>query len=99
MLNTLGVAYFRSGNYDKAIETLLRSAQINRTQLPGSHPADLAFLAMTHQHLGHAKEAQADFQRLRERMKNPRWAQDAEAQGFVREAEALLANSITPGSK
>ena len=54
---------------------------------------------MTQQQLGHAKEAQAELQRLRERMKDPRWAQDAEAQGFLREAEELLAKPKTPGSK
>ena len=32
-------------------------------------------------------------------MKDPRWPQDAEAQGFLREAEALLAKPKTPGSK
>ena len=72
-LNTLGVAYYRVGNYEKALATLLRSDQINKTQPQGSQPADLAFLAMTQQHLGHAKEAQAELQRLRERMKDPRW--------------------------
>ncbi|HKI31789.1 MAG TPA: protein kinase [Gemmataceae bacterium] len=98
-LNTLGVAYYRVGNYEKALATLLRSDPINKTQFKGSIPADLAFLAMTQQRLGHAKEAQAELQRLRERMKEPRWAQDAEAQDFLREAEALLANPKTPGDK
>jgi len=98
-LNTLGVAYYRVGNSEKALETLLRSNPINRTRFQGSIPSDLAFLAMTQHQLGHAKEAQAEFQRLREEMKNPRWAQDAEAQGFLREAEALLAKPKTPGDK
>jgi len=98
-LNTLGVAYYRVGNYEKALATLQRSDEINKTQFKGSIPDDLAFLAMTQQQLGHAKEAQAELQRLRGRMKDPRWAQDAEAQGFLREAEALLAISKKPGSK
>jgi tetratricopeptide (TPR) repeat protein len=98
-LNTLGVAYYRVGNYAKALETLLRSDPINKTQFQGSIPADLAFLAMTHQQLGHAQEARAELQRLRERMKDPRWAEDAEAQGCLREAEALLANPTMPGDK
>jgi tetratricopeptide (TPR) repeat protein len=92
-LNTLGIAYYRVGNYEKALAMLLRSDGINKTQLKGSLPADLAFLAMTHQQLGHAKEAQAELQRLRERMKDPHWANDGEAKGFLREAEALLAKS------
>jgi hypothetical protein len=51
---------------------------------------------MTHHRLGQAKEAQEALQRLRERMKDPGWAQNAEAQGFLREAEALLAKPKTP---
>jgi Flp pilus assembly protein TadD len=98
-LNTLGVAYYRVGNCEKALAKLLRSDPINKNEFKASIPADLAFLAMTHHHLGHAKEAQAELQRLRERMKDPRWAQDAEAQGFLREAEALLANPKTAGDK
>jgi tetratricopeptide (TPR) repeat protein len=98
-LNTLGVAYYRVGDYAKALETLLRSDQINKPQFQGSIPSDLAFLTMTQQQLGHAKEAQAELDRLRERIKDPRWAKDDEAQGFLREAEALLATPKTPGGK
>jgi tetratricopeptide (TPR) repeat protein len=98
-LNTLGVACYRLGNYEKALETLLRSDPINKTRFQGSHPATLAFLAMTQQQLGHAAEAQAYLQRLRERMKDPRWAQDIQVQGFLREAEALLTKPKTPGGK
>jgi eukaryotic-like serine/threonine-protein kinase len=98
-LNTLGVAYYRVGDYEKALATLLRSNEINTVQLKGSLPADLSFLAMTQQQLGHAKEAQAALQRLRERMKDPRWAKDNEEQGFLREAEALLAKPKSPAGK
>ena len=73
LLNTLGVAYYRVGNYEKALDVLSPLGQDQRElRDKGSHPADLAFLAMTHQQLGHAKEAQAEIQRLRERMKDPR---------------------------
>jgi tetratricopeptide (TPR) repeat protein len=95
-LTTLGVAHYRVGHADKALEMLLRADQIHQKQDQGSLPVDLAFLAMTQQHLGHAKEAQAYLERLRERMKLPRWAQDAEARGFLREAEALLAKPPMP---
>jgi tetratricopeptide (TPR) repeat protein len=146
-LNTLGVAHYRVGNYDKALETLRSSDRINNSLRQGSTPADLAFLAMTQHHLGHDQEAQALLQRLRERMKAspllpaeifkpvtmfhqvrermkvprfvspdffvpvtmlqrlgervtvPRGAQNAEAQGFLREAEALLAKAKAPGGK
>src|SRR5439155_612967 len=98
-LTTLGVAYYRVGNHDKALETLRRSDQINQRRSQGSVPADLAFLAMTQQRLDQTQEAQAGFQRLRERMKDPRWAENDEAQGFLREAQALLAKPATPGGK
>jgi hypothetical protein len=54
---------------------------------------------MAHQQLGHAQEAEATLQLLRERMKDPRWAQDARAPSFLREAEELLAKPKAPGSK
>jgi eukaryotic-like serine/threonine-protein kinase len=94
-LTSLGVAYYRVGSYEKALETFLRSKQINDSIF-----RDLAFLAMTQQRLGRAKEAQAELQHLRELMKmDSRWMQDDEAQGFLREAEALLAKPKTPGGK
>jgi tetratricopeptide (TPR) repeat protein len=89
-LNTLGVAYYRVGNYEKALATLLCSDQINKKQFGASIASDLAFLAMTEHHLRHAQKAEGYLQRLQERVKAPRGAQDAEAQGFLREAEALL---------
>ena len=98
-LNTLGVAYYRVGNYEKALDVLSRSDKINTVKDNGSRPTDLAFLAMAHQQLGHAKETEAKLQRLREQMKDPRWAPNAQAQGFLREAEELLAKPKAPGSK
>jgi hypothetical protein len=54
---------------------------------------------MAHQQLGHAKEAQAKLQLLREQMKDPRSAQVTQAQGFLREAEELLAKPKPSSSK
>ncbi len=98
-LNTLGVAYYRLGNFEKALEVLARSDKINALKEKRSIPADLAFLAMAHQQLGHAKEAESELQLLRERMKDPPWAQDAQTRGCLREAEELLAKPKPPGSK
>jgi hypothetical protein len=94
------VVHYRAGKYEKALEMFLLSDQINKTQFRGSIPADLAFLAMTQQRLGHPQETQAYLQRLRECMKDPRWAQNhPEEQGFPREAEALLAKPEKPDDK
>jgi tetratricopeptide (TPR) repeat protein len=94
--STLGVAYYRVGNYEKALDVLVRSDKINALIEKGSIPTNLAFLAMAHQQLGHAREAEAKLQLLRERMKDPRLAKDAQAPGFLREAEELLAKPNPP---
>ena len=98
-LTTLGVAYYRVSNYEIALDVLVRSDKMSALKEQGSIPANLAFLAMAHQQLGHAQEAEAKLQLLRERMKDRRAAQDAQAQGFLREAEELLAKPKPPSSK
>ena len=98
-LSTLGVAHYRVGNFEKALDVLARSDKINALSDKGSRPVDLAFLAMTHQQLGHAKEAQAKLQLLRERMNDLRSTKDAGAQVFLHEAEELLARPKAPSSK
>ena len=50
----------------------------------------LAFLALAHHHLGHKEQARATLAQLREVMKQPRWEKDAEAAGFLREAQELI---------
>jgi hypothetical protein len=56
----------------------------------------LSFLTMAQHQLGHKEQARATLARLREAMKQPRWAQNAEAQGFLREAEALIEGKTPP---
>jgi DNA-binding beta-propeller fold protein YncE len=88
VLNTLGIAHYRLGDYARALETLEKSANLNAAK--GPPVTDLAFLAMAHQHLGHKEQARATLDRLREVMKQPGWEKNAEAQGFLREAEGLI---------
>jgi WD40 repeat protein len=129
-VNTLGLAYYRVGEYRKVLETLTRSDKINTandlsrknlnayaTSILQTHPivaavysnclsavpragdsdpTDLAFLAMTHYRLGNKQTSKAEFSRLQGRMKDPRWAKDAEVLGFFCEAEALL--KAAPGT-
>ena len=84
-LHTLGVAQYRSRQFELALVSLTRSEKLH-----GSDPAHWAFLAMTHQALGHAEDAWQMRAVLRESMKDPRWAKNAEYQGFLREAESLI---------
>ena len=84
-VNTLGIAYYRVGKYQEAVDTLERSDKLRK-----EFPQDLAFLAMAYHQLGQKEQARATLAWLREVMKQPRWAKDAEAQGFLREAEEVL---------
>jgi WD40 repeat protein/tRNA A-37 threonylcarbamoyl transferase component Bud32 len=90
LLNTLGVAHYRAGQYPAALESLTESDRLQSPRYQGSHPADLAFLTMTCHALGHKEKAEGFLARLREAMKQARWARDAEARAFLQEAEALL---------
>jgi len=89
ILNTLGVAQYRVGRYAEAVATLTKSEKLNATK-NGSHPADLAFLAMAQHQLGRKGEARATLERLHEVMMHLRWFKDAEARGFLGEAEETL---------
>ena len=85
-LNTLGVAYYRVGEYQDAIDKLERCDKL-RTE---SIPDDLAFLAMAQHQLGQKEQARATLERLRQIMKNWQWTTNGVAQGFLREAEAVM---------
>jgi WD40 repeat protein/tRNA A-37 threonylcarbamoyl transferase component Bud32 len=86
---TLGVALYRAGKYREAVEALTRAGKLNAAT-GGARPADLAFTAMAQFQRGRRKQALTTLRRLREVMKQPRWARDEEARACVREAEELL---------
>ena len=54
------------------------------------HPVDAAFSAMSVHQLGRTDEAHAALERLRWLMQDPRYADQWESQGFLREAEELI---------
>ena len=86
-LNTLGVAQYRMGQYEKARATLTQSNRLNGNR----QSADLAFLAMTQHQLNQVAAAHATLERLGEVMKaDPRIAGNEENQGFLREAETVI---------
>jgi hypothetical protein len=89
ILNTLGVAQYRTRRYAEALATLMQSEKLNATR-DGSHPGDLAFLAMAQHQLGKKDDAKATLGRLRDVKMQLRWANNAEAKDFLREAEELI---------
>ena len=99
-LNTLGVAQYRAGCYREALATLTQAEPLNAKQFQGPIPSDLAFKAMAQHQLGQRDQAAATLARLRERMKAPRWANDAESLAFLQEAEVLLqSNTMEPAER
>jgi WD40 repeat protein len=89
-LTTLGIAQYRDGKYQEALDTLTKAEQQSKDM-----PANLAFLAMAQQRLDQQEQAQVSLSRLREAMKQPTWSQDEEAQGYQREAEEMLSAKAT----
>jgi WD40 repeat protein len=89
ILNTLGVAQYRVGRYPDALTTLTKAEKLPAAK-EDSLPTSLAFLAMTQHQLGQKDEAKATLIQLRKVMKQPSRAKDAEAQGFLREAEERI---------
>jgi WD40 repeat protein/serine/threonine protein kinase len=85
-LNTLGIAYYRVGKYQEALDTLGRCNKLRQEPVP----EDLAFLTMAQHHLGATEQSRATLARLQEVIKQPRWAENAEAQAELREAEEVL---------
>jgi Flp pilus assembly protein TadD len=85
-MNTLGIAQYRVGAYADALATLTRCQELRASPDAG----DLAFMAMANFKLGRADQARDQLDQLRALMKEPSRSGNAELQGFLREAEALI---------
>jgi hypothetical protein len=91
-INTLGVAYYRLGQYAEAIAALEKSR--SQEEPSGSDAGDLYFLAMCHYRLGNATKAREYLERAKDsQQRNAARMPDAqlELERFRSEAEALLA--------
>jgi tetratricopeptide (TPR) repeat protein len=78
----LGVAQYRTGRYPQALTTLKKCDH--------GTPEVLAFLAMAQHRAGQHQDARTTLEQLRQAMQKPARASNAEAQGFLREAETLI---------
>ena len=96
LLNTLGLAQYRVGDYQAALKTLTRSVQLNRKQFGSELPYDIVFLAMTHQQLGDTDKARERLVQLRKVIQQPKWVGDSDLQSFVKEAETLIDSRSKP---
>jgi WD40 repeat protein len=92
---TLGMAYYRLGEYPTALEVLRQARHLHEGAAEATPPSLLAFLAMTEYRLGHRQEAQAALEQLRAALTQPQWAHQDEASGLLTEVENLLASRQT----
>jgi tetratricopeptide (TPR) repeat protein len=90
-LNTLGVAYYRAGDWHKARETLNRSKDLRS----GGDSFDWFFLAMAHWQLGEKDEARTWYDKAVEWMDENK-PDDEELIRFRAEAAELLGITDTP---
>jgi hypothetical protein len=81
----LGAAHYRLGRYQEALETLKQASEEEKLV-----PANLAFQAMAQHRLARAEAARATLARLRNLIRQPPGAKDAEARDLLLEAEALI---------
>jgi WD40 repeat protein len=84
ILHTLAVAQYRAGKYKEALANLNRVMKLRGNDTFGGHPLDLAYLAMTHHHLGQHKEAREKLEEFRHRVSG----EDLET--LLREVESEL---------
>lgn len=84
----LGVAQYRAGEYREALTTLQKRDD--------GTPVVLAFLAMAQHRAGRNSDAATTLERLRQTMQKPGWAANAEAQCYLREAEAVVRGAKAP---
>ena len=103
-LTTLGMAYYRAGNYEKALDTLLRSDADQQDLVPVRSPReprlprhDTSAARPRQGSPGQARAPAGESERIK--LDTARSGRDAQAKGLLREAEELLAKPKPPGSK
>jgi hypothetical protein len=95
-----GIAQHRLGQYREALASLQRaeadfatrskSAFLPQQSYKELPPWNYAIMAMAHYQLGEEDQARVFLDRTRELMKGPFWSGNPTAQGYLREAEALI---------
>jgi len=91
--NTLGVAHYRAGAWNEAIEALLRSTELTS----GGSPGDWFFLAMAYCQKGEKDKARSWYEKAVNGMEKNK-SQDEELRRFRAEATALLRVTEHPKS-
>jgi serine/threonine protein kinase len=96
---TLGLAYYRNGRWDAALEALQKSLQWPEVLGKWGWTHALQYLAMTHWQLGQREEAFRAFRQAEERMKKTFRTRDVLDRAIRNEAAALLGIKEPPPFK
>ena len=98
ILNTLGVAQYRAGDYAGSITTFAQNETLAQNQKMPLHPSDLIFKAMALYQLDRKEEARATVTRLHDLLRQvevPELERE-ELHGFLKELEELIPGSGFP---
>jgi tetratricopeptide (TPR) repeat protein len=85
----LGMALFRLGRHQQALEALERADRL-RIETRRARPEVTAFLAMAHERLGHREQAEAQLERLRGLMSISALQTSRDAVALLAEAERVV---------
>ncbi|MEE2738188.1 MAG: hypothetical protein VX435_08190 [Planctomycetota bacterium] len=98
ILNTLGVAQYRTGDYADSITTFARNETLAQNQKMAPHPSDLIFKAMALYQLHREEEARATVTRLHDLLRQVEVPEleRKELNGFLKELEELIPGSAFP---
>jgi len=89
-LVTLGVAQYRVGAYENALETLRNAKKLRADSSREDDPTTVAFMAMTYNRLGRAEDAQITMDHLRSLFEQGQYDNDLKARDSLIEAERLF---------
>ncbi len=90
ILDVLGAAQYRTGAYEKALNTVKTTAKLLIDSGDRPDPANLAFTAMSQRQLGQSAEAKTTLEQLRTSLKDERFAGDEQTKALLAEAEKLI---------
>ena len=88
-LNTLGVAYYRTGRFEQAVEMLNKAV---RTNEKGGNAWDFLFLTMAYHQLGQTALAQSEYEKALAwaKLRSPKQGLAGELEMVRKEADGLL---------
>lgn len=90
VLNTLGIAQYRTGLFDACIATLQKAESLYAAETNASIFSNLAFIAMSHRQLGHAEESVAALAKAHAVFQSTPAASSVEDIAFMNELHQLF---------